>query len=249
MGTGHSCIEAFLMPPVNPQQIPDLPDIDWSKLRGKISSWASHVLDALIVANAWTISHPYITISILLCICIKPGIILRPLQFTGRIARYICLFTWRLVTWPFKAFGRFILYIMGFMRQGVERDSFASNYQSHHYGGHVPQDSAFAHLQSYGATGYDYESADTVDYVPQEPALAQVPSSNTTNDDYFKPGSKPAAAVFWTSTIAALFVLGRAWGPEKFFLACAMVLLIMFGALIIISRVVTFVPPPEAQEA
>jgi hypothetical protein len=30
-----------------------------------------------------------------------------------------------------------------------------------------------------------------------------------------------------------LFVLGRAWGPEKFFLACAMVLLIMFGALII----------------
>jgi hypothetical protein len=30
-----------------------------------------------------------------------------------------------------------------------------------------------------------------------------------------------------------MFVLGRAWGPENFFLICAMLLLIMFGALIL----------------
>jgi len=167
-------------------------------------------------------------------------IILRPLQFAGRTVRYICLLTWRLITWPFKALGRFILYIVGFQRHGVQRDSLASHYQSSHYGGDVPQDSVSAHYQSYGAAGYDHESADAVVNMPQESIL---PTWGT-HDDYFKAGSKPVVIVSWMSAIGALFVLGREWGPENFFLACAMVLLVMFGGLIIISRLITFVPPP-----
>ncbi|KAG1718141.1 uncharacterized protein EDB91DRAFT_1090281, partial [Suillus paluster] len=46
-------------------------------------------------------------------------------------------------------------YIFGFRREGVAEDSLASQYQSYHYGGHVPQDSLSAGFQSYGAAG-DY---------------------------------------------------------------------------------------------
>jgi hypothetical protein len=92
----------------------------------------------------------------------------------------------------------------------------------------VPQDSVFAHHQSYGATDYDHESANAVGNVPQESIF---PSWGV--HDYFEAGSKPVVAVSWMSAIGALYVLGREWGPEDFFLACAMVLLVMFGGLII----------------
>ena len=69
--------------------------------------------------------------------------------------------------------------------------------------------------------------------MPGEHALSQYPSYGATDNDYCGPGSKPAAAVFWTSATGVMFVLGRAWGPENFFLICAMLLLIMFGALIL----------------
>jgi len=138
------------MPTVKLHQMFDLPsDIDWFELRGKITSWASQVLDALIVANAWStffplivtltdgldahfpaISHPYWTVFILLCICLKPGIILRPLQWTGRAPRYICLLTWRFIAWPFKALNRFILHILSFVRDDVERGTYLSDLQS-----------------------------------------------------------------------------------------------------------------------
>lgn len=89
----------------------------------------------------------------------------------------------------------------------------------------MPQE--FAHLQSYGAT---YESVDTVGYVPQDSIF---PSRGVTDSYYFEAGSKPVVAISCISGIGAMFVLGRAWGPEMFLLACAMVLLTMFGALIL----------------
>jgi len=62
------------------------------------------------------IDHPYFTAFILLDICIHPGIILQPLQWTGTTALYMCLLIWRLV----KALGRFVLFILGFKRDAVE---------------------------------------------------------------------------------------------------------------------------------
>ncbi|KAJ8595397.1 hypothetical protein M405DRAFT_363568 [Rhizopogon salebrosus TDB-379] len=141
----------------------DLPDIDWSKLSGSILSGASY---ALTVANDWSNSNPYLAAGALLCISAKPNILLTPLRWTGKTTL-------------------FILYILGFRRRGVERDSFASRYQSQCYGGYVPRDSMFAEFQSYGAT----------------------------SDDNEKDGeSTPALAISWLSGIGAVFVLGRTWG-------------------------------------
>ncbi|OAX42069.1 hypothetical protein K503DRAFT_863390 [Rhizopogon vinicolor AM-OR11-026] len=153
--------------------------IDWSKLTGLILSGVSH---AVTVANNWSISHPYLSAGALLCISSNPKILLTPLRLTGKTTLYICLLPLRVVIWPFKVLGRFILYILGFRRRGVDRDSFASYYQSNHYGGYVPRDSAFAHFQSYGAT-----SDDEVESIPE-------------------------LAVSWLSGIGAVFVLGRMWG-------------------------------------
>jgi len=44
-----------------------------------------------------------------------------------------------------------ILDVLGFGREGVRRDTLASNYQSNHYGGYLPPNSLFSTYQSYGA--------------------------------------------------------------------------------------------------
>ncbi|OAX42066.1 hypothetical protein K503DRAFT_767140 [Rhizopogon vinicolor AM-OR11-026] len=99
----------------------DLPSIDWSGLTGFILSGASHAL----------------------------MILLTPLRLTGKTTLYICPLPLRVIIWPFKVLGRFILYILGFRRRGVDR---GTRLMFHHYGGYVPRDSAFTHFQSYGAT-------------------------------------------------------------------------------------------------
>ncbi|OJA13494.1 hypothetical protein AZE42_08414 [Rhizopogon vesiculosus] len=154
----------------------DLSSIDWSKLTSLLLSGASY---ALTVANNWSISHPYRSAGALLYISSNPNILLTPLRLTGKTTLYICLLPLRVVIWPFKVLGRFILYILGFRRRGVDRDSFASYYQSNQYGGYVPRDSAFTRFQSYGAT----------------------------SDDEVE--STPELAVSWLSGTGAVFVLGR----------------------------------------
>ena len=136
---GHRCIEAsrVFMPTVNPHHILNTPDIDWSELLEKTISYASRVLHFLTVANDWSklfttqsmidhnmhfpaVDHPYVTVGILMCICIKPGIILRPLWLIWKTVLFPCLLVWRLITWPFKALSRLISYI-GSTSHGVER--------------------------------------------------------------------------------------------------------------------------------
>ncbi|KAG2054898.1 hypothetical protein BDR06DRAFT_954822 [Suillus hirtellus] len=69
----------------------------------------------------------------------------------------MCFLPFRLILWPFKLLTRFILYIVGFRRQGVAKGSYASQYQSRRYGGYVPPQSTFSKLQAHGATD-DYDS-------------------------------------------------------------------------------------------
>ncbi|KAG1766357.1 hypothetical protein EV702DRAFT_1150147 [Suillus placidus] len=175
------------------QQVLDLSNIDWPKLRDTILASSIY---AMTEVNDWSIRHPYIAAGAFICISANPDIFLTPLQLTGRTARYICLLPLRLILWPFKLLGRFMLYIFGFRRQGVARDSLASQYQSHLYGGYVPRDSPFARFQSYGAA----------DYYDDMEALRSV------NADEPEGGSMPAVGVSWLSAIGAVFVLGRTWG-------------------------------------
>jgi hypothetical protein len=133
------------MPSVNSQQNPDLPDGEWSLPDIDLSKlWDDAIacLNALTMVNEWcmlfvfwdtiftdklitppAISHPYITTFALLCIYVQPEIILEPLRLTGKTAFYICLVTLRLIIYPFKALGRFILYMYvdNFERHDVER--------------------------------------------------------------------------------------------------------------------------------
>lgn len=83
--------------------------------------YSNMIINDSLITQFLAVDHPYFTVFILLCICIKPGIILRPLWLTGKAVLCICLLAWQFVTWPFKALGRFILYVLGFMRHGVER--------------------------------------------------------------------------------------------------------------------------------
>ncbi|KAG2360104.1 hypothetical protein BDR07DRAFT_1610991 [Suillus spraguei] len=171
-------------------------DIDWSKLWDTILTSSVH---ALTEVNNWSIRHPYVTAGALICISANPDILLTPLRLAGRTTLYICLLPLRLILWPLKLLGRFTLYILGFRRYGVARDSLASQYQSHIYGGYVPQDSTFARFQSYGAADYfDDLQALNADYedIDQEAV------------------SKRAVGhgVSWLAAIGAVFVLSRAWG-------------------------------------
>ncbi|KAG1720272.1 uncharacterized protein EDB91DRAFT_1178294, partial [Suillus paluster] len=161
------------------QQDEDLLDIDWLKLRDTILASC-----AVTEINNWSINHPYIAAGALLCISGNPELLLTPLRLTGKTARYICLLPFRLFFWPFKMLGRLILYIFGFRRGGVAKDSFASRYQSRRYGGYVPRDSGFAKFQSHGATEYDEDEG----------------------------GSTLAVAVSWLSGAGAVFVLGQGMG-------------------------------------
>ncbi|KIJ09627.1 hypothetical protein PAXINDRAFT_102211, partial [Paxillus involutus ATCC 200175] len=53
-----------------------------------------------------------------------------------------------------SALGRLLLYLPGFRRRGVERESFD---QARYNGGYVPLDSQFAHFQAYGTDSEDDE--------------------------------------------------------------------------------------------
>ncbi|KIJ09061.1 hypothetical protein PAXINDRAFT_157990 [Paxillus involutus ATCC 200175] len=112
-------------------------------------------------------THPYATGASLIVLSTFPAIIIGPLK---------------LLALPFKALGKFVLYLLGFRRGGVERESFASQYQSRYYGGHVPEHSPFAHFQSYG----------------------------TEEDE--QAGSWFASIISWSSLAGAGYVFGRAWG-------------------------------------
>ncbi|KAG2122237.1 hypothetical protein DEU56DRAFT_77757 [Suillus clintonianus] len=118
----------------------DLTNIDWSKVSGNI---LSHASSALTEIDNWSISHSYESAGALLFISAltHPAIILASLQLMGSTAVFMCFIPVRLTTWYF-----------GFRSGGVAKGSLASQYQSSHYGGHVPRSSGFAKLQSYGAT-------------------------------------------------------------------------------------------------
>ncbi|KAG1844958.1 hypothetical protein DFJ58DRAFT_731038 [Suillus subalutaceus] len=199
------------------QVLLDLPSIDWPKLRDTILASSIY---ALTEVNNWSIRHPYVAAGALICISISPDILLTPLRLTGRTTLYICLLPLRLILWPFKLLGRFILYIFGFRRYGVAKgtsqsinyrclmtlnanmtDSLASQYQSHIYGGYVPQDSTFARFQSYGAAEY-YDDLEAL-------RSANVDDDENTN---LEVGLILAVGVSWLSAIGAVFVLGRTWG-------------------------------------
>ncbi|KAG2030918.1 hypothetical protein BDR03DRAFT_155794 [Suillus americanus] len=133
----------------------DLQDVDWSKLSANVMShilrshcaklWGSILssgLFALTEVNNWSIRHPYKSAGALLLISAfeNPAMLLTLLQLTGTTMS-LCFLPVRLIIWH-----------LGFGSRGVEKGSFASRYQSRHYGGNVPRGSGFAKLQSYGAT-------------------------------------------------------------------------------------------------
>ncbi|KAJ8595399.1 hypothetical protein M405DRAFT_807307 [Rhizopogon salebrosus TDB-379] len=116
-----------------------------SKPQGIIFSCAYYALTGV---NGWSIRHPYVATGALLCISANPELLLTPLRLTF----YICLPPSLLIIWPFKVLSRFMLYILASRRDGIMNDSFASQHQSSRYGGYVPRDSAYAKLQSDGAS-------------------------------------------------------------------------------------------------
>ncbi|KAG1845012.1 hypothetical protein C8R48DRAFT_837578 [Suillus tomentosus] len=154
-------------------------DLNWSILWDATTCLTCYFATEL---NNWSIRHPYIAAVTLIYISGTPELLLTPL----RIARYLCFLPFRLILWPFKLLTRFILYIVGFRRQGVAKGSYASRYQSRRYGGYVPSQSAFSKFQAHGATD-DYEDGD-------------------------EPQSTFAAPVSFMAGIGGWFVLGRAWG-------------------------------------
>ncbi|KAG1805643.1 uncharacterized protein BJ212DRAFT_1590707 [Suillus subaureus] len=103
----------------------------------------SSVLFALTEVNKWSIVHPYTSAGALVFISAFEDLpmLLALLQLTGMTTMLLCFLPVRLINWCF-----------GFRSQGVEKGSFASQYQSRRYGGNVPRGSRFAELQSYGAT-------------------------------------------------------------------------------------------------
>ncbi|KAG1805645.1 uncharacterized protein BJ212DRAFT_848117 [Suillus subaureus] len=111
----------------------------WTKLWGSI---VSSGMFALTEVNNLSIRHPYQSAGALLLISAfeNPAMLLTLLQLTGTTTMFLCFLPARLIIWCF-----------GFRSRGVEKGSFASQYQSHCYGGNVPRGSGFAKLQSYGA--------------------------------------------------------------------------------------------------
>lgn len=162
------------------QQDLDLPDIEWPELWNTMHASSLYALTK--VNTSWSTRHPYVAAGALILISANPELLLTPLRLAGR----------------------FTLYIFGFRRQGVAKDSLASQYQSHLYGGYVPRDSTFARFQSYGAAdNYDDD---------MEEALRLASVKEHENRD--KPGTESilGVGVSWLSGIGAVFVLGRRWG-------------------------------------
>ncbi|KAG1844960.1 hypothetical protein DFJ58DRAFT_894232 [Suillus subalutaceus] len=153
----------------------DLQDVDWSKLSANVVSRASDALRdakqlvrsngnldmfrnlwtkfwgsilssglfALTEVNNWSIRHPYKSAGALLLIAAfeNPAMSLTLLRLAGTTLWTLCFLPVRLIIWH-----------LGFGSRGVEKGSFASQYQSCRYDGNVPRGSDFAKLQSYGAT-------------------------------------------------------------------------------------------------
>ncbi|KDR80893.1 hypothetical protein GALMADRAFT_241391 [Galerina marginata CBS 339.88] len=93
-----------------------------------------------LVANGWdatAITHPILTGLFFILWSYYP-------KFPFQVVRYVvwglpkCIFVW-------------FLRCLGFGEEGIEPDSYASRYQSTYYGAYIPEDSHFAHYQSYGA--------------------------------------------------------------------------------------------------
>ncbi|PBK61495.1 hypothetical protein ARMSODRAFT_964872 [Armillaria solidipes] len=104
-----------------------------------------------------------------------------------------CIFLlWQpvVLTWPFKicstllgipltilriplAIARWFVRCLGFGNNtGIERNSFASRYQSANYGGRVPRDSLFSGMQSFGA--YNEEPKGQDDGIPAYARLLRI---------------------------------------------------------------------------
>jgi hypothetical protein len=109
----------------------------------------------------------------------------------------------------------------------VMLDSFASQYQSSHYGHYdVPPGSLFGHLPSYGATGRGPEVTYTSRHA-QLALCALLLSCCAMDDDECQSNLAP-----WVSCLSFLginFVLGRAWGALILYLAWAIFCLILYG--------------------
>ncbi|KAG2085820.1 uncharacterized protein F5147DRAFT_83253 [Suillus discolor] len=118
----------------------NIPRNCWAKMRG---CNLSNVLFVLTEVNNLSIRHPYESAGVLLVISVfgDPAIFLTLLQLTGTTAMFLCFLP-----------ARLIILCLGFGSRGVEKGSFASQYQSRHYGGNVPRGSGFSKLQSYGST-------------------------------------------------------------------------------------------------
>ncbi|KAG2360102.1 hypothetical protein BDR07DRAFT_1413361 [Suillus spraguei] len=128
-----------------------LTNISWSKVLGNILSHASSALATALLGmlfalreiNNLSIRQPYKAAGALLLISASTdfGVFLRLSQLAGQTTMFLCFLPVRLVIW-----------CLGFRSRGVQKGSFASQYQSRHYGGNVPRGSGFSQLQSYGAT-------------------------------------------------------------------------------------------------
>ncbi|KAG1845047.1 hypothetical protein C8R48DRAFT_678268 [Suillus tomentosus] len=150
-----------------------LTNIDWSKVLDDILSHASSALATAgrlvnqvfiyhnwrsamaimsqqyqeklcpLIGEIFTIRHPYESAGALLVISAfgDHATFLTLLQLTGTTAMFLCFLP-----------ARLIISCLGFGSRGVEKGSFASQYQSRHYGGNVPRGSGFSKLQSYGST-------------------------------------------------------------------------------------------------
>ncbi|KAF8972718.1 hypothetical protein BDZ97DRAFT_1752578 [Flammula alnicola] len=91
--------------------------------------------------NLTVVAHPYIYGFLLMMWSYHPD---APFKAIGYL-------TWTLPKRIFVGFLR----CLGFGEEGIEPDSYASRYQSTHYGSFIPEDSLFARYQSYGAVpGY-----------------------------------------------------------------------------------------------
>ncbi|KAF8184469.1 hypothetical protein BJ912DRAFT_528194 [Pholiota molesta] len=127
------------------------------------------------VEQLWDILHrevivqyPYRTAGVLFLWSYYPQFPFRILRFGLYTAPlYIANLPFRMLYFGLyvvpRSIIRGILACLGFQR-GIRADSFASNYQSHRYGGYTPRNSMFSKAQSYGAINgdglYSYENED-----------------------------------------------------------------------------------------
>ncbi|KAL4073298.1 hypothetical protein V8B97DRAFT_216157 [Scleroderma yunnanense] len=150
-------------------------------------------LSILVVINEWTTSHPYLTAGGLVLLVANPELLLTPLEVVGRAILSTLAVLCMLAALPFQLLAIFFLWLLGFRRAGVERDTFAAHYQSRYYHGYIPPNSLFSRFQSYGATNHH----DQVFHF----------------HDLEDPEESPIVTILrLLACLCAMFVLGREWG-------------------------------------